>query len=742
MIDVSAFHRIAKTFADADYEIRHDSVTFAVRDELIDIRLRISSAQLFVIENDATIPAVKWLATRLGRLPVLAERIVQYSPHDLRFIPPSGRAVLCPEHPNFQDDEVPTADACATLKSLLDWEPAGTSSVIYLTSDGGEGKTTVTNRLACKQAEDYQRGHEHWLLVPVELGGRPFLRLDEIATGALLNKYRFSYLYYDSLIEFCKLGLIVLAIDGFEEMFVDDPAGDATSSVGRLLDSLDSNGRVLISARRAFFEFHNLADQTKLFDSVRGKSVAFSRVSLDRWSTTQFVSYCELCKIERPSELYDSVVDALGDARHPLLTRPVLVKQLAEAAVEPQLRADLVSTLEQAPSEYLKTVIEAIVIREVTLKWIDRSGGIATPLLSLQEHLKLLADVAVEMWRSGGQIVRIDTLGLIVELFLEQSKHSAAARHQVQKWAPQHALLAKKGERFLEFDHEEIFAYFLGCGLGAEICSSSEEALRSLLRTSAISSTTASMISGMITDRQSVIDRLKAIARRETPSSMCMDNIGLLLARLLADRVFDPALLIENITFPSSALSLRGLSGIRFKGCALGVVAAGTWRDVVFSDCMFEEIRVSGVSRFDKCSIDDKTRIHAIRIPPNDVTLYAPESVRANLSRLGITTGVEPAAKAPEADEEFILAEKCIMLFTRSTELNEQSLRKRLGSRAPRFFNDVLPRLLQSKIMSATQYHGAGQQERYILARPLHEIAAAMKRSEGRFNEFLNELDH
>jgi hypothetical protein len=742
MIDVPAFHRIARTFAEDVYEVNRDQVSFISRDEVISVRLQLRDGQLFVIENEVPTPAAKWLSIRLARLNLLAERIMQHCDVDKYFIVPSGDALLCPEHPDFSGDDVdiPLDDVIGELTALLDWQPAGTTSVVYLTSDGGEGKTTLTNALAAQQAQRFKNSESPWLMLPVELGGRPFLRLDEVSIGTLVNKLRFSYLYFDSLMEFCRLGFIVLAIDGFEEMFIQDPAGDATSSLGRLLDSLDSSGRVLISARKAFFEFNSLADQTRLYDSLQGRSVAFSRVSLRRWTKEHFASYLTKRGIESPKEMYERVAKALQDRQHPLLTRPVLVEKLAVAVEDASIRENLLVTLEQAPAEYLDDVIAAILTRESTIKWIDRSGDVPGPLLTVDEHVELLSDIALEMWRAGGRVLRTDTLTLVAELFVEARKKSASVRHQVVKWAPHHALLVRRDDRFLEFDHEETFAYFLGRAVANELQRAKSDVLLALLRTSMLSSSAAQMACRFISDRRAAIQKLLDVTRREGPTSVAMENGALMLARLLTDSDFAPAQLVEHVSFPAGALSERKLSGVRFRSCTFGSLTVGEWKDVQLEKVSIERLVFAKWSKVTGSNIDADTCVMAIGLPESDAVLFDPQRIAAWLANVGMTA----AAAQPElfgSDLELVLLEKCIHLFTRATEINEQSMKKRFGTRAPKFFENVLPALLAHGVIREIRYHGQGQQKRFELGGPLQQLTDVIAKSEGKFATFLSQWD-
>ncbi len=94
------------------------------------------------------------------------------------------------------------------------------------------------------------------------------MRFDDIIVGTLMNRLRFNVLFYDSFVELVRLGAIVPALDGFEEMFVEGSSGDAISALGNLMQAMQSSGAAVIAARKAYFQFKNLRAQTRLLDSM------------------------------------------------------------------------------------------------------------------------------------------------------------------------------------------------------------------------------------------------------------------------------------------------------------------------------------------------------------------------------------------------------------------------------------------------------------------------------------------
>ena len=371
------FRRILTTFADtpADLDLAKGTLLVQVREEIIAARVSMREGELYVNENDDEFPAARWLIRRIARLPLLAERLVSFLPQQTTFVSPDGNLL-------DQIDEMPSdadqycADAAEAALSVLNRRPAGTTSVLYLTSDAGEGKTTLINHLARRQAQEYKDRKTDWLLVPVSLGGRTFMRFDDVIVGALMNRFRFNLLFYDAFVELVRLGVVIPALDGFEEMFVEGTAGDAMSALGNLMQAMRSSGSVMIAARKAYFEYKNLRTQSRLFDSLGGQAVTFSRLSLNRWDKTRFLQYASNRGVVNGLEIYNEVAAQL-QSDHPLLCRAVLVNRLLDIATHPDTRNQLLHRITCNPSDYFRQFIGSIIQRrfEAHEKWIDKIGG-------------------------------------------------------------------------------------------------------------------------------------------------------------------------------------------------------------------------------------------------------------------------------------------------------------------------------------------------------------------------------
>ncbi len=200
--------------------------------------------------------------------------------------------------------------------------------------------------------------------------------------ASIVNNLRFRYLYYESFIELVRLGFVVPAFDGFEEMFMQSSTGEALSATGGLINKLNSNGSILIAARKAYFDYKSFGSQAKLLDTIES-FVSFARFALERWNRNQFVAFARNKGVSSENDIYDLVNQKLNNENHPILTRPVLVKQLIDVFKDIENIYELVSKLESV-SNYFPTFVNAIVEREADTKWIETSGEPYKPILKIE----------------------------------------------------------------------------------------------------------------------------------------------------------------------------------------------------------------------------------------------------------------------------------------------------------------------------------------------------------------------
>lgn len=760
-MDINEFRKILTSFADepSDVDVRLGKVVAQIREDIIDVSISYSTTQnqeLLVTENGQAYSARMWLLNRIARLPQLADRILVSTnvPSEMAaqspFVVPFGS--MTPDLSSTQDSntEVIISDVLGTILTKATSPIPGATSVLYITSDAGEGKTTIINRAARQQAELFKAKKVSSLIVPIPLGGRAFLNFDDAVIAALVNKLRFNYLYFDAFIHLVRMGAIIPAFDGYEEMLVEGSKNEAVSALGNLVQTLDSSGTIFIAARKAFFEYLSFKTQAKLFDAIGNRSVSFSRLEISRWNKQQFCDYGKLRNVIDSEQIFETVAARLG-GDHPLLTRAVLVRRLYDVASELKDRSDLAELLGSSPQDYFYTFVDAIVKREATEKWLSRiSGELMEPLLDIDEHHELLSLLAQEMWQSSSTALRHDVVDVLVDIFAESHSKRANSIRQIKERLKQHSLLvadSSKGQA-LAFDHEDFQNFYTGEGLGRILSQSSRPSLQTFLSVSLLSIATVEQAVQFLLrhkiDAMQVVTALLEINKSEMGFSFCKENCGALVIRILecTPNQSTPVMLVSML-FSPEALAGRNLHNLIFQSCHFqptSMVKANFY-NIKFIGCEFERLELDISERsIEGCTFTDCKIDSAIAIPGEEYS-FDPMQIAPWLLEAGaivLSSSEAPVHSIAGVDERLKVLERFLRVFLRATQVDEDVIRVRLGNGAsPRFFDEVLPALLDNGILERVLWKGRGIQNRYKLMGQMSDISEALERANGSFDQFL-----
>jgi hypothetical protein len=744
-MDINTFHRILTAFADgpADIDVSKGKLIVQIRDDVIEARLSNRSGTLIVTEDDTEYPAHLWIIQRIARLSLLADRILTHVTAEKYFVTPSGSLLdQLDESPDEGEQRIPDAQSC--ILRVLGRRPAGVTSVLYVTSDAGEGKTTLISQLARKQAQLYKDKQGDWLLVPISLGGRTFMRFDDVIIGTLVNRLRFPMLYYEAFVELVKLGAVVPALDGFEEMFVEGSAGEAVSALGSLVNTLQSSGTVLIAARKAYFEFRRLEAQTRLFDSLGDQSASFARLALERWGHSKFVEYANKRGIVNGEAIYQDVAAKLRDPNHPLLTRAVLVKRLLQVGSESRVRTDLLQRIENDPNDYFRQFVGTIIGREASEKWLDKKGEVAQPLITESEHYELLSAVALEMWSTASETLRADVLGVVAEVFSDSKKKDKVISNQIIERLKQHALIVPADGSLFRFDHQEFYHFFLGEAIGRMLVSLDKTGLAHAFRQGVLPRLCADVavrfgLRQGITLMQA-INLVNAICAVEPRASYVTENLGGMAVRFLeyAERQH---VVVKRVSFPPDALVNVHFTDIEFEHCYFQHSSLDRTK---LERCRFNRCEFEGLEIFSDSVIDDVVlhdcECRSVAQAASDIAVFAPRQVTFALEQANFTVTFSenrPVEQVRPPDERLALVERMLRAFMRSTGVNENTIQRRLGTKAGFFFRDVMPALVGCKVVIEDDYRGGGHQRRFRLGMALERIAGAMEDCNGDFERFV-----
>jgi hypothetical protein len=724
----------------------------SINGDLITAKITAKSGDVFVDEGLGSEPASKWILNRLARLPLLATRLRETVPATEHFVSPKV-SLLPTLELGPSEQSVPSTEGLQLTLDTLDQRSPLETMVLYITSDAGEGKTSLINQLAREQAQRFIDHNADWLLVPIPLGGRHFLRFDDITAGVMQNRYRFPFLYYQSFLALVKMGAIVPAFDGFEEMFVQSSSGEALSAMGILVGSLDSHGAMVVSSRKAYFEFENLRSQERLFDTIRGFSVGFGKLELHRWARPQFIEYCINRDVEDPEELYQRVSERLSP-HHALLTRAVLVKRLVDMATKSPTLDEFLVQLQKSGVDFFSVFVRGLIEREANEKWLDcdLKDEVGTPLFTVDEHCELLSQIALLMWEYKVDFLKRDALEFAADYFCESARKDARHARQVRERIRGHAMLipSRNAPNAVEFDHDEFQSYFLGEGIARQIRPMTQQAKTEVLHTfrrgplpsNAMLPMFRALTRDRMLDRKQAINFLLEVAKMDAQASYTHENVAKLVMYLLSG-INGGGVNVHGLSFGDDALQDKKIQGATFAKCYFSnsSLDLAELTNCTFLDCKFSKLRLTDSTRISGvalqgCTVD--ALVHTTRYRE----IWDPAEIRQQLEHVGVAFCDDARATAVlqstrETDVEIADIEKLVRYFMRSTHMSESVIRIKLGGRGQTFIDETLPRLQKCGVFVEIRNIGSGGQQRFRLNVPLQAINDAIVKARGDFGVFL-----
>ena len=753
-MQIDDFKRVVTTFADDDSEMALDvdgTLLLGIRGIEVEAKVHQKPDGVQVEHDGVPWRAEHWIYFYLAKLDRLADRIISSVSPPPHYVPPSGKLL------NWKDQtEEEYSDAKQELQKRFSQYPVDMTLIYFLTSDAGEGKTSLINKISVDQAQAFKKNFKktQTLILPVSLGGRPFLRLDDAVIASLSNKFRFPFLYYDSFIELVKMGAIIPAFDGYEEMFAETKSGEAISAIGELVDQLSSKGTLLVAARRAYFD-SSLSSESKLLDPVRREqTVNIRRFALDRWSRQVFLKYAEKRNLSAPERLYEKVADRLQNNEHPVLTRAVLVRRLLDVANEEKNDLDhFLQRLGQSPTDYFFDFVESIIEREVN-KWIDTSGT-KKPLLWKDEHHELLSQIAFEMWVNGVETLGLEVIRLVIQIFAEEKNKSPIILRQINNRINHHSLLCLDDTmgsiKRIRFDHEDFQAFYLGQALARALNSRDEANARLILDTRQLSKPVVEEAARYLTASQSstlrskkIVESLHQLSRGEQHASYIRENCGALMLELAERTNITHSL--NGVSFPANALDQRRLKNLDVSNSFFNSTSLSNSKilNCTFVNCRFVELALNGGYDLSGTIFDEKCSFHSVSVGSNldegYRKFYKPEKVKAILKNYGFNLDprqqtVPEDSDPTKMDEDLKIALRFIGMFNRSTAVAENTVHTRIGTQSSYFFSNILPKLQKADLIEPIRK--PGKRSRYRLVVPLAEIYKLVENSGSSFEQFI-----
>jgi hypothetical protein len=739
-------------FADSPDDVLEDRdcVTCTINGEDLSLSLIESDDVLMCCEDGQhPIKARQWIELRLARLDILAQKIKDIIKYDTHFVTVKSRFQTI----DAEDEDI--EDTVVSITERLNAPSKFSTEVVYILSEAGDGKSMIMNRLAYLSALSYLEKRGGAIFLPISLDGRPFLRIDDLVVGILANHFRFRYCYFDAIIELIKMGSLVLGLDGFEEMVVEGKEEKVISSLGELLKELSSCGRLVISARRAFYDYA-LRNQIPLLESLKEIYADFNAYRLLQWQRREVVTLMESYEQLHGRE---GAIFALLEQRfgidHPIITRPVLARHLIDViASEIQRNNDWEVTIKKItsdkdPQKVMSDFVDLLVIREANYKWLVTSGPTkGCPILTVGEHNNILQALAEDMWLSNMEFVKQEYLQDWVEFICLDLKKSPIETADCREKILHHAILLRDGDKYY-FCHDAFRKYFLGIAISNKIIK--KEDSYSLVRM-----LSQDILDFMIVDKI-VFEIVKAEVDFETLSSFLQDikggasrltpigqNVGSILMCYSKSCQPQALTVLKELFFTATSTIGAKLVHVRFIDCTFENLEFDhtVVEDVVIEHCTIMKATIDKYRKIDGLVISDNSMPTAVCFRGTDEYVYNPDVIRRNLTRMGsIDAGdrqTDESIGNKTYDELLKVVIQLAHLFQRTSGLSDKAMEVRFGRRWPRMQAEFLPRFIADGIIEKRDWYGGGGNYRYKMAINMVRFEEALREAEGSYDCFLS----
>ena len=696
--------------------------------------------QIWVDIDGAKLPYRRFLTHNLARLDVLAQRLTERRPSVAGFVNAEVSLQRAAEDV-IRDDGLSLLDArCGTVSPFA-------SRVLFVTADAGHGKTALLREHQFKQAQKFLKGDSHYLFWHLDLQGRQLLRLSEALMGDLAE-LRLSGLWMPAVVRLMRRGVLIVGIDGFDELAAEQGGVDALGALASLVSQLEGHGVVVAASRRTFF---NTDDYLRRGGMVRRgvpDPCQFDQMELEAWTERDVLEYFERAefggqRIQNPQDMYSRVVAVLGgDKSHPLITRPFLVSQIARASVLYDASPEEFLRAPDDPFSGVASVVSAFVTREVAEKWKVRETG--EPYLTEEQHFAFLADVAEEMHRSQKDRLPIDIIETIATLLLDQWEIDGGLRQQIIEMVRMHVLLvappaSNQSQRM--FDHPEFRDYFIAYALkeriAAVMAGGGTNDLVRFLSISQLSDSTARYVCSML-DRTvlgvvTLLSSMEEALKKEWKPTYIQQNLGTLIPFMIDGVEFDsPASFTGKIIYSSLAFENTRIQNFTFRDGTFvnASLRSVEWRNVNLEAMALGELQLDRASTFVdvrliRCSVE------GVRVQSDDedeLREYAPLRIRRELERIGLILVDEelPIETLNEATDStnVRLLRKLLRVFHRTTIVSDEILRTRFGSDSVALEDQLLPLLVKYGVVGSRKWRGSGNHNAWTLTVSLDDFLA------------------
>lgn len=688
-MNISEIRKDIISFADDadDVIIENDgTILFTRSRKLIEFKVEIDSETLAcnVIYGGNQIPYNTFLSNEIANLDVFALKLKERRSNTEIFIDSDSTL--------FTNSKIENGTGLKLLDFECKTKLPFCTKISFITADAGHGKTVLLQEYQKTQAEAYLSRQSNFIFWHIDLQGRDLVRLNE-AIVYDLGELRLggSNLYFASILTLIKRGLLVLAIDGFDELAAEIGGSTALGALASLVASLDGHGIIIAASRRAFFNTQDYVKRTKMLQGKISSTCEFHELRISNWEKKENLEYLSYYYPNK-DEVYANILNELHDPNHPIFARPYLFTKIIKIASDSNSDPNKILAGIDNKKEGINVVVEAFLKREV-IKWKERDKETGNPYLTFEQHMVLLSTIAHELWENQADAISLENIHLILSILVDEWQIEERLKPLINRMVESHALLIPDSinDNYRRFEHIEFKNFFISKALkqllDVAINNNSINPLKRFLYLSQMQDSVALYLSNELNeyDPYKVIEILLTVLKDEWKPTFLQTNIGTLIPYLLDGKDLGRMITIkQKVNFSSLIFEGRMLKNIRLENSNfLNISFRDTiLTDVVFNNCTFTEIKILYESKnlFTNVSIINSEISHIVMQNKEGVRIpeYSPTSISKILKSLNVSVkNSEPESDFDKQEDSSLkkAIKRFLAKFNSATYIFESSIK-------------------------------------------------------------------
>lgn len=417
------------------------------------------------------------------------------------------------------------------------------TSVYFLTGEAGIGKTEYLLNQSLARAEEIEANPDTSspLFLYISSLGKALSNLEDVVSNALVQ----TMLTNESAKALCRNGLLVLIVDGFDELLGTPNYDDPRSSLATWFRDLKGRGVIVASARSNYY----IIQFRKSSSEIANHGTKEITVSVNPWTQDTISSYFLRNGIKQ------NQLTPLTSRDWALLSVPFFAKSYVS-----WFKSN--SSTRHETKSIFQIVVDLYIDRELS-KLTDNSGSSIIENSELQRFYSELADM---MHREGVRLLENSDIKLCASMV--KAKNEEAFMRRLSSLCGLAANELLEGSLKFYFSHEAIFDSFLSLSISKQCTEGQFSTISTLFERGEIRSAVMEwFVNNLSEEALNLLNHL-LVSAKERP--VWKKNVGTLWVALLDyNNGTPPTPLTTGLVFEVIKLQAEGDIPIRLLNCQI-----------------------------------------------------------------------------------------------------------------------------------------------------------------------------